>query len=272
MSAARSGARAGCSAAGAGPALGPAVFALAHHDDEVFCAGHLHRALCEGRSVRLLWATSGGLASARRRRAEGERVRRLLAPAAADWRDLGLPDQGAVFSVDLIADELEALLGPAGTGGGREPLVYVPAFEGGHPDHDALNLAVAVLRTRRLDLLAREFPLYRRGGLGLTVQAPQPAAGTRGAPFDTLFLSDDALALRRRLALANGSQLLPSLIPLLALARGAGRQRREPSRPLPPHRYAQPPGRRPLLYELYTRRRFAEFRAVALASLGEAVA
>ena len=48
------------------------LFLLAHHDDEVFCAGHLRRALAAGGSVRLLWATAGGLGarppSHRRRR------------------------------------------------------------------------------------------------------------------------------------------------------------------------------------------------------------
>ncbi len=198
-------------------------------------------------------------------------MRRLLTPALAAWRDLGLPDQRAVFWVDLIADELEALLDPRAADRGHEPVVYVPAFEGGHPDHDALNLAVALARMRRPDLRAREFPLYRRAGAGLAVQAPRPAAGTCAQPFDTLLLNDDALGLRRRLALANASQLLPSLMPLLALAWGAGRRRREPSRLLPAHEYTRPPQRRPLLYELYTRRRFEEFRAASVAALGGSV-
>lgn len=152
---------------------------------------------------------------------------------------------------------------PAPRSAGVAPLVYVPAYEGGHPDHDAVNLAVAVLRSRRPELAAREFPLYRRGRAGLSVQAPQPAAGTAPEPFEVLPLSDDALALRRRLVRANASQALPSLLPLLALARASGRGRAEPSRPLPAHDYASPPHSGALLYELYTRRRFAEFRAGA---------
>ena len=49
---------------------------------------------------------------------------------------------------------------------------------------------------------------------------------------------------------------------------GGGRRRREPSRLLPAHEYTRPPQRRPLLYELYTRRRFEEFRAASVAALG----
>lgn len=188
---------------------GAAIFVLAHHDDEVFCAGHLLRAMSTGRRLRILWVTAGALA----------------------------------------------------------PVLYVPAYEGGHPDHDAVNLAVAVLRSRRPEVGAREFPLYRRGPAGLSVQAPQPTACTSQEPYLVLPLGDDALALRRCLACANRSQLLPSLAPLLALAWAAGRGRAEPSRPLPAHDYTRPPHRRRLLYEFYTRRRFGEFRAAAIAAL-----
>ena len=247
---------------------GAAVFVLAHHDDEVLCAGHLLRAMASGRLIRILWATAGGLAPAGRRVLEGARVRRLLGLAPEAVRDLRLPDQGAVFHVASIVGAAESLLDAALAHGDSEPpAVYVPAYEGGHPDHDAVNLAVAVLRSRRPEIVARELPLYRRGRAGLSVQAPQPAAGTSQAPFYALPLDADALALRRRLARANASQLLPSLLPLLALAWVAGRGRAEPSRPLPAHDYTRPPHSGALLYELYTRRRFADFRAAARAAL-----
>jgi LmbE family N-acetylglucosaminyl deacetylase len=173
-----------------------------------------------------------------------------------------------MFHIASIARAAEALLDAARADGDDEaPVVYVPAYEGGHPDHDAVNLAVAVVCSRRPELRAREFPLYRRGGAGLSVQSPQPAAGTAPERFDLLPLGNDALALRRCLARANASQLLPSLLPLLALAWAAGRGRAEPSRPLPAHDYTRPPHRGALLYELYTRRRFREFRAAAIAAL-----
>ena len=251
---------------GARPSV--AVFILAHHDDEVFCAGHLLCALATGRRIRILWATAGGLAPAGRRVLEGARVCRVLGLAPGAVRDLRLPDQDALWHVESIAGAAEELLhAPAAGAAGEAPAVYVPAYEGGHPDHDAVNLAVAVLCSRRPELVAREFPLYRRGPAGLSVQTPRPAAGTLQQPFSALPLGDDALALRRCLARANASQLLPSLLPLLALARAAGRRRAEPSRPLPAHDYARPPHTGALLYELYTRRRFAEFRAAAMAAL-----
>ena len=247
---------------------GAAVFVLAHHDDEVFCAGHLLRAIATGRRLCILWATAGGLAPAGRRLLEGARVCRLLGLAPGAFRDLRLPDQSALLHVASIAGAAEALLDAAvAHTDGAAPAVYVPAYEGGHPDHDAVNLAVAVLRSRRPQLAAHEIPLYRRGPAGLSVQARRPAAGTSPEPFAALPLGADALALRRRLAGANASQLLPSLLPLLALAWAAGRGRVEPSRPLPAHDYTRPPHGGALLYELYTRRRFADFRAAARAAL-----
>jgi len=252
----------------AGTAHGTVLFVLAHHDDEVFCAGHLLRALRAGRRVRLLWATAGGLAPAARRCLEGERVGRLLRLAPGDGRDLRLRDQQALRHLAAIAAAAEELLGSAH--GAEAPLVYVPAYEGGHPDHDAVNLAVRLLRTRRPDAEAREFPLYRRSAAGLSVQSPRPAAGTSAQSFEILSLDPGALALRRRLVRANASQALPSLLPLLALAWAQGRGRAEPSRPLPVHDYARPPHEGALLYELYTRRRFAEFRTAALAALADA--
>ena len=268
MTGARDARARGVPRAGEPAGRGTAVFVLAHHDDEVFCAGHLRSVMAAGARLHILWATAGGLAPAGRRVLEGTRVCGLLGLVPGAVRDLRLPDQGALWHVAHIAGAAHELLdAPAAQAAGAAPIVYVPAYEGGHPDHDAVNLAVALLRSRRPDLDAHEFPLYRRGPAGLSVQATRPAAGTSPEPFGVLPLGDDALALRRCLARANASQLLPSLLPLLALAWATGRGRAEPSRPLPAHDYARPPHGGALLYELYTRRRFAEFRAAVIAAL-----
>ena len=118
------------------PPPGHALFLLAHHDDEVFCAGCIAGALRQGRQVRLLWATAGGLAPRRRRQREGETVSRMLGLAPEAHRSLGLPDQGALDHLVPIGDALQDMLD--GVDG-----VFVPAYEGGHPDHDAVNLVAA---------------------------------------------------------------------------------------------------------------------------------
>ena len=250
------------------------VFLLAHHDDEVFCAGHLHHAMTEGARLGLLWATAGGLAPARRRLAEGQRVRALLRLATENAPDLGLPDQSALDHVATVVREAESLLDRLEDGGrggaAAPPAVFVPAYEGGNPDHDALNLAASVLCSRRPSVRAYEFPLYRRGRLGLAVQSTASRSDTPADPWRILVLDDKARALRRALVRANASQRFVSLEPLLALARLAGRGRAEAARPLPAHDYTTRPHDRRLLYELYTRRRFARFAAVAARSLTDA--
>jgi N-acetylglucosamine malate deacetylase 2 len=274
------------------------LFLLAHHDDEVFCAGRLRRALAGGGRVHLLWATAGGLAPARRRVAEGVRVLETLGLPGHAGSDLHLADQHAVEHVAAIAAAVALIVDGASppdasagdaardeVGAARATgedaqaaratgedaqatatTVYVPAYEGGHPDHDAVNLAAARAAASRPGLRVVEFPLYRRGPFGLTVASPLPPAATAREPLSTLPLDEGDLALRSLLARANASQLAPSLLPLLSVARLAGRGRAEPARPLPAHDYTRPPHPGRLLYELYTPWRFARWSAAAAAS------
>ena len=218
----------------------------------------MRRELDAGARTTLLWATAGGLAPARRRIAEGARALAALGLPAAGI-DLALPDQHAVEHVATIAGEVRRLLEPVAP---AKAVVYVPAYEGGHPDHDAVNLA-ATLAAAGPGVRVVEFPLYRRGPFGLAVQSPLAPLATAHDRFTVLPLSDRDIATRRDLARANASQLVPSLLPLLTLARWAGRGRAEPARPLPAHQYSRPPHPGRLLYELYTPWRFAAWAAAA---------
>jgi LmbE family N-acetylglucosaminyl deacetylase len=234
-----------------GSGSGASLFLLAHHDDEVFCAGALAAALAAGRRVKILWATAGGLAPAARRLSEGRRVQRLLALPDADVRMLGLPDQHAVDHLDLLESEAASLMDGVAE-------VYVTAWEGGHPDHDAMNLAAARLRAQVGGMGARpaffEFGLYRRGRGGLAVKTPVLDAEP--------ILDTSALALRRALVRADSSQW-PSLGVLALAGRLQHTWATEPVRELPARDYALPPAPEPLLYRLYTRWDFAAFRRAA---------
>jgi len=245
---------------GDGSAPGASLFLLAHHDDEVFCAGALAGALAAGRRVRILWATAGGLAPAARRLAEGRRVQRLLALPDADVRLLGLPDQHAVEHLDRLEAEADGLMHGVAE-------VYVTAWEGGHPDHDAMNLVAARLRARAgggagaavgapaAPPVFFEFGLYRRGRGGLAVKTPFRCAEPALGP--------GAQALRRALVCADSSQW-PSLGVLAAAGRLERTWATEPVRELPADRdYSLPPALAPLLYRLYTRWDFAAFRRAA---------
>jgi LmbE family N-acetylglucosaminyl deacetylase len=257
---------------------GATLYLLAHHDDEVFCAGRIWADRAAGRRPFLLWATAGGLAPAGRRQAECRRVARLLDLPAGTAVSLGWPDQGAVDHLVQIFAAAVWLLDES-----QADCVCAPAYEGGHPDHDAMNVVAARLRSRRPELRVEEFALYRRGHGGLAVKAPWPAAdapanrppgqlapGQLGDEWaarrpPAAPLAPAARALRRRLMCANVSQLATSLAPLAALARAQGTWLSEPVRELPQHDYSRPPHRGTLLYELYTKRRFGGFAAAAAA-------
>jgi LmbE family N-acetylglucosaminyl deacetylase len=238
----------------------PLLLLLAHHDDEVFCAARVEQARRAERRIVIVWATAGGIAPARRRMKEGRRVAQLLRIADGDAVDLAFPDLGAL-------DHAAQILAAARTVAEGLPAVEIvtTAYEGGHPDHDVMNLVAARLCDERPDASCCEFFLYRAGGLFLTVANPwRPAADRTRGDIVWLPLDAPAAALRRSLIRANCSQL-PISLPLMAGVLVAGRLGREPARPLPAHDYTRPPaGRRPL-YECYTKRRFAEFARVAQA-------
>ena len=229
--------------------------------------------------MRLLRATAGGLAPARRRIAEGARALRALGLPPGAGRDLALPDQHAAEHVDAIAAALVLLIDQAAGGhhgdqaqgrdaqqgattgvAGDSLTVYVAAYEGGHPDHDAVNAAAALAAHRRPGLRVVEYPLYRRGAFGLTVQAPTPAAGTSPARYEVLPLSaaDRACAAPSRAPTQASSRPRSCRC---SLWRGWPAGRAEPARPLPAHDYTRPPHNGRLLYELYTPWRFAHWRA-----------
>ena len=94
---------------------------------------------------------------ARVRRKELERAAAVGGLPAPALKTLGLPEQGAALR---LATQTRALLGfIAGA-----DLVLTHAYEGGHPDHDAIAFAVAAARSRMRGRgpVVIDMPLYRR--------------------------------------------------------------------------------------------------------------
>ncbi|HET9785155.1 MAG TPA: PIG-L family deacetylase [Terriglobales bacterium] len=117
----------------------------------------------------------------------------------------------------------------------RPRLILAPAFEGGHPDHDAANLLAARL-SRQLQIEAWEYALYsaRRGAIVRqcfpeapvwSATLPAPVAASKRAALDA-FASQHA-------TLASFSA------------------HREALRPLPAHDYRHRPCPAPCVYELW---------------------
>ena len=141
--------------AGGGPIAEPVAIVVAHADDETLFAGALLPRLANGRLIhvtdgsprdmrdaeRLGFATRGDYAAAR--------ARELDAAVAALGGDpvrhaYGVADQEAIGAFEQVAKRLvEDLRGMA--------VVATHAYEGGHPDHDAVALAVAIACGRLAD-------------------------------------------------------------------------------------------------------------------------
>jgi LmbE family N-acetylglucosaminyl deacetylase len=141
---------------------------VAHPDDETVGCGALMPRLAD---LTVLHVTDGAprnQADARRsgfthwadyaraRRREVERAASIAGIAPPALKSLGIPDQAAALR---LAQLTRALLGfIAGA-----DLVLTHAYEGGHPDHDAVAFAVAAARARMRGKapIVLEMPLYR---------------------------------------------------------------------------------------------------------------
>jgi LmbE family N-acetylglucosaminyl deacetylase len=218
----------------------------AHPDDESFAlGGHLDRlALC-----RVVIATDGAprdmrdaaalgfssaAAYAEARRAELHRALEQAGIAPGQLVTLEVPDQQAIGQLPAIAQAIAALARKDGTW-----LILTHAYEGGHPDHDAVACAVQCA----CDLLGRaggaapavvEMPYYRKTGAGVVQDFPDPDGVV------TVELDEEAFARKTRMLARHRTQQR-----LL----GAYTSRREQFRVAPRHDFSRAPNGGRLLYE-----------------------
>lgn len=143
-----------------------AVFLLAHPDDEFCCLPLIGAEVAGGRTVFVAFLTDGGLQAAVR---EKETLRVLtgagvrpenvcFAGREQGWRDGQLHAQLAAAHA-WVAAYLAGRVGCA--------RIYVPAYEGGHHDHDCcFGIVAALLREGNVGgAKCLQFPLYNGRGL-----------------------------------------------------------------------------------------------------------
>lgn len=188
---------------------------VAHPDDEAIGLGGQ---LARLNGVTVIHVTDGaprngtaaaehGFASAAEyalaRACELERAMMLGGVPVADRFCLGLPDQETALHLPRIVRALMRLFEAR-----TIEAVLTHAYEGGHPDHDAVAFAVHAARR----LLARagrtvgiaEMPFYRAGeGEGWIVQGFVPTAG---ASEMAIALDDEARALKQEMLAAHRTQ------------------------------------------------------------------
>jgi LmbE family N-acetylglucosaminyl deacetylase len=201
--------------------------------------------------VTVLHVTDGSPRDGRDARAAGLSSRKAY--AAARRRELrsalGLLRRGRrrlrVFSYvdkESLLHLPEIITGMAGLIEALRPeMVMSPAYEGGHPDHDAAAFAVAMAR-RRLGhrFVHREFPLYHAGPMGEMVCGAFLPGGLEAV--ETLRLTDEERDKKRRMLAAFATQA--GILSRFEVAK-------ECFRDAPQYDFARPPHEGTLLYELW---------------------
>jgi LmbE family N-acetylglucosaminyl deacetylase len=133
---------------------------------------------------------------------ELERVMMLVGVPVADSFCLGLPDQEAGLNFARLARSLVRLFEERAT-----ETVLTHAYEGGHPDHDAIAFAVhAAAELRRAqgrEIAIVEMPFYHAGGAGWVVQR---FASTARAKEISLALDEPARRLKEAMLAAHATQ------------------------------------------------------------------
>jgi len=248
----------------AAPQAPPLLAVFVHPDDEFAAFPWLRRALADGRAVDAVWLTDGGWGGQdmARRRAESVAVLSALGmdPARMHFcgEQWGIADGGLHLRLDeAVPRALERF------GSVRGGEVLMPAWEGGHHDHDAghlVGIAVAQARGARM----WQFSLYHGEGLRgpwFKVLSPLPDNGASEVLPTTLGerLRYAAACLAYRSQWKSFVGLLPFYLWRML---GADAFRRQP---VDPRRTAQRPHAGAMLYERRGGPSWAEFAAATAA-------
>lgn len=138
-----------------------ALFVLAHQDDEFFCLPFISRALAEGKHVKCVYLTNGGYGGQPidRRITESLKVLQAVGIDAANVTFLGVQEKIPDGLLHLHAAQVFVAL-RSFCQRNRPSQMFVPAWEGGHQDHDVCH-ALALYVSISLGLARpKQFPLY----------------------------------------------------------------------------------------------------------------
>ncbi|MGC8658836.1 MAG: PIG-L deacetylase family protein [Desulfomonilaceae bacterium] len=209
------------------------MFIFAHPDDDVFISGLMKMLITKGVEVAGVWLTSGGyLGGQDRRENELTRAMDTLGLPPSSRRLFRLPDLGLIRSMDKGISMLTEVLRDF-----RPQNIFVTAFEGGHPDHDAANFIVYESRFRsKTGHQLFEFPLYNGSGPIWTWRWRINSFPAGGEPTVFQKLSDPEIDCKHKIMKLYSSQWMYMIPARFASSRQKLRKRGEPFRRCPDDR------------------------------------
>jgi LmbE family N-acetylglucosaminyl deacetylase len=244
------------------------VYILAHFDDEYCALPMIREAAREGLAQRFIYLADYRDAALGERRLQETRLflrRQGIAESAVSPLGLG----SGVFDQNLHrgAGVLYPRLAAAVAAGGLPTRLVVPAWEGGHMDHDACAFMAVRLAARLGGVPVRQFTLYNgpglagpllRGGAPLTENGPRMAVPLR--PAEWLDWMAQVRAFPSQAYAWSG--IWPAMFAGMAQRGGFAWQ------PLAPERVEARPHAGPLFYERMFKVAYAEVRAALDDALG----
>ncbi len=242
------------------------LFLFAHPDDDVFICGTMRQLLVKGADDHTAWLTSGDYyGKGQLRERELAEATNIIGLHRSRVHLMRFPDLGLVRLMESAANEVAKLMDRI-----RPDVVFADAFEGGHPDHDAVNfLAYEGSLRVRLRASLFEFPLYN--GSGPAQHWWWRINGFPESSGPTLYnrLGDDEIDRKYRIMRAYSSQWMYMFPARLASSYATLKNRGEPYRPCPRDRdHTTPPHSGELNYERwfsnFMKIRFGDFRAAVL--------
>lgn len=139
-----------------------ALFLFAHQDDEFGVFAQIEQEVREGRRVRCVYVTDGAATSSPDMRdAESTMVLQQLGVPADDIMFIGpqlhIRDCQLHQNVGAFAEWLDEFINEHPT----LERCFVPAWEGGHPDHDLIHaITISALKNQSRDIRVLQYSLY----------------------------------------------------------------------------------------------------------------
>ena len=238
------------------------LFMLAHPDDEVLITGTMKQLLDQGAVLEAAWVTCGEyFGNIETRLAELASVTAILGLKEESIHLLRLPDLGLVSMLNEAADKISELLTSV-----KPDAIVCNAYEGGHPDHDAINfLAYEASYRAGLKPKLYEFPLYNATGSILYFRWRLNTFPDDGIPVLHNPLSASEIECKLRTIRTYVSQWMYMIPARLAVSRSKLASVGEPCRVCPPDRdHTKRPHEGMLSYERsvnsFMKTKFPDFR------------